>query len=90
MQIIADGLLYDTATATRVHKRVFRGRNNDLPTRKFLYKTPNGRWFIHKTFVTNGEHAESIKVVSESFAKAWVRDRLAVDVYRTHFPLEAA
>ena len=93
MQKIINDLRYDTDTATRIHKLKVRatyyGRRTDKLTRKSLYKTANGRWFVHEVFLSGGQ-GEDIKPISASDAKEYIRARLGAEGLTTHFPVQDA
>ena len=75
MEQIVDGLRYDTETATKVaHDRYFDGSNWERHGRNtYLYKTPNGRFFLHHTTLWQGER-DRIEPVGLEEAKQYYED----------------
>ena len=57
MQRIIDGIRYDTEKATLIaHDRYWDGHNFERHGRNtYLYRTPNGRYFVHKMTLWQGE-----------------------------------
>ena len=66
MEQIVNGLKYDTEKAARVASdRYWDGRNWERSGRNtYLYKTPNGRFFLHHTtlWVNERDHIEAITI----------------------------
>lgn len=73
MQRVVNGLKYDTATATLLaHNRYWDGNNHDRQGRnKYLYKTPNGRFFLHTTTRWQGERDNILPIDEETAREAY-------------------
>jgi hypothetical protein len=71
MQAIINGLRYDTEASTQLaSNRYWDGHNWDRNGRNtFLYKTKNGRYFLHHTTRWQGER-DSIEPIGLFDAKA--------------------
>lgn len=70
MEAIINGLRYDTDKAQLLaHDRYWDGNNHDRHGRnKFLYKTKNGRFFLHTTTRWQGER-DAIQSIEEAEAR---------------------
>ena len=75
MKQIISGLKYDTETAARVASdRYWDGRNWERSGRNtYLYKTPNGRFFLHHTTLWVNER-DRIEPVSPDEARQYYED----------------
>jgi hypothetical protein len=98
MKRIVDGLKYDTDTAEKLHEwdnGIFR--NDFKATEEALYKTANGRYFLHgwsgpmgpysKPVGDNGRgQGSAIIPMSRDEAFTWLSDRDGEEVAETEFP----
>jgi len=75
MQQIINGLKYDTETADRVASdRYWDGNNFERSGRNtYLFKTPNGRFFLHHTTLWANER-DHIEPVSADEARQYYED----------------
>jgi len=72
MEQIIEGKKYSTKTGSLVASdRYWDGNNHDRRGRNtYLYKTPNGRFFVHHTTRWQGER-DYIEAISESEARGY-------------------
>lgn len=96
MKKIQEGLVYDTETANFVAEV-----NNGYEEQNFnywveeLYRTDNGRWFVHKAGGGNTQYAtkygnmrcfgEQIEVLDEAGVKSWLERHNRVKAYEKYF-----
>ena len=75
MDQIVNGLQYNTETATRVaHDRYFDGSNWERHCRNtYLYKTKNGRFFLHHTTLWQGELDRIVPVNADEAQRYYER-----------------
>ena len=75
MQQIINGLKYDTETAGRVASdRYWDGHNFERSGRNtYLYKTPNGRFFLYRSTLWTNER-DHIEPVSPDEARQYYED----------------
>ena len=93
---IQDGLIYNTGTATfvAVVSNGYDEGNFNYWVEK-LYRTDNGRWFVHKAGGGNTPYAtkhwdgmsfgELIEVLDEAGVKSWLERNNLVKAYEKYF-----
>jgi hypothetical protein len=99
---VIDGLVYDTATAEMIAKYEF-GRSDSFDyVQERLFKTPNGRFFLHGEGGANTEwrtwsssqschEGQDIRSLTETEALAWCEDhKVNADVIEEHFTVQQA
>ncbi|MBL9092030.1 MAG: hypothetical protein JNL96_12460 [Planctomycetaceae bacterium] len=99
---VIDGLVYDTATAELIAEYEF-GRCDSFDfVHVRLFKTQNGRFFLHGTGGANTEwrtwsspqschEGQDIRTLTENEALAWCEDhKVSAEVIAEHFKVQQA
>lgn len=98
MQKLISGKLYDTDEAEKITKWYTGGSTSDFSyCRETLYRTPNGRYFIHGEGHARTKYASTtsdgmkgwgsdIRALSEEEAFDWCQRKNKTDVAQEHFP----
>lgn len=99
---VIDGLVYDTTTAELIAEYEFGGFDSFDFVHLRLFKTQNGRFFLHGAGGANTEwrtwsspqrchEGQDIRMLTETEALAWCEDhRVRADVVEQHFKVQHA